>query len=182
MSSIHSACMAAPDDPPLMLSVDDIEMSVDEILKALAGRQGFFLLKLPEAARIELVGLRELAATFFAQPADVKVTVTGDGNVGGEGVGYRNSPEHETEFLKTFVHLRSGRVEPPIDVQPDELGPTAAAVHRRLQGGKPAVALRVLMLAAAACSLSLRRRERRHAGHLAQRFHGSGRGGLRHRG
>ena len=125
---------------------DDLEEKAQGICRELC-KPGFFLIRLQAAAAAEIHEMQSQARIFFSQSEDVKRMV-GSGSdssgVGGEGIGYRNQPEHESEFLETFLSLRTGGTHPSV-AEPDGLARAAAAVHRHLTG----VSRRLLAILAA---------------------------------
>ena len=91
---------------------------------------GYAIFTLPETAAADLKALRDGAQTFFALPSETKSKVVGDDtHTGGEGVGYRDKPDHETEFLETFLTAAGAAYPPSID---EPLATAAAKVHQLL--------------------------------------------------
>lgn len=124
----------ASETAPLCVGLSAIEHNGEAIARSLAG-PGFFLVRLDAAVSAELVHLRFLATSFFALAESAKHKVgersAHSGGVGGEGIGYRAQPEHESEFLETFLHTANGLVHPPI-AAPAGLDAAAGCVHRSL--------------------------------------------------
>ena len=90
-------------------------------------KDGYAIVRLPEA---EFDELRALAREFFALPEDQKRAVTGESDaVGGEGVGYRDKSEADSEFLETFL-TPAGDAHPEIPGR--QLAAAIAHVHHRL--------------------------------------------------
>lgn len=114
---------------------------------------GYVILRLPEHARSDFQDLRDRSAEFFAMPDHEKVLLSGDSaGFGGEGVGYREKPEHDTEFLETYL-TREGSVFPDMRDATNSvaLADAVERVHRRLLG----VAQTLLELCAAQMRLPM---------------------------
>ena len=107
---------------------------------------GFAVIRLTDGAAEDFCRLRAAAQSFFAQPAEAKMEVLGErtDGVGGEGVGYRDQPEHDSEFLETYL-TAAGTMVPSPAALPDELAECVTCVHRQLS----IIAREILLLCAA---------------------------------
>ena len=94
----------------------------------------------------EVEELRNCAQEFFALPACEKHEVVADANgVGGEGIGYRDVPDHQSEFLETFLAADGGAHPPTLSSKHLGLSLSTARLHQRLTK-----AARTLLLVCAA--------------------------------
>lgn len=97
-------------------------------------KHGYSILWLPDIECL-VTELRTRAADFFQLSPDAKRSACADDDVhavvGREGVGYRTQPEHESEFVETFLRLDNGSAHPAVR-SPPRFAAVLGALHSQL--------------------------------------------------